>query len=267
MTFSSRIQCNDGKIIFMDKTIDRTILVRQKGHHRWLTFNNDFFQSIINLKHLAFPMLNYIPHLCFPLSKHQLEKTLICGIAGGAIIHFIQQYFPSQVLTLVEIDEVLIEIAKPYFLIETPILHQNAINYVVNSPVIDHIILDIFVDKNLPESLLQASFLRMCRAKARQTVSINLLCHSYPELISAVKTIRAQFSDQTICIIVDNHSNVICHGYSEKVQLSQQIEQALAETRINKPIWHPQLGTIVSLKKTQVYPTIKQFFTQVMPFE
>jgi hypothetical protein len=58
---------------------------------------------------------------------------------------------------------------------------------------------------------------------------------------------------------------VICHGYADKVQLSQQIQQALVEKRINKPIWHPQLGTVVSLKKTQVLPALKQFFTRVMP--
>ena len=44
-----------------------------------------------------------------------IESSLLIGLGGGAMVHYIHHYWPEQILDAVEIDPVIVDIAKNYF--------------------------------------------------------------------------------------------------------------------------------------------------------
>lgn len=65
--------------------------------------------------------------------KLKVQNILLLGLGGGSVIPILNKYFPHAQITAVEIDEMIIEIAKKYFAIQQfnnlTIIHDDAFEY------------------------------------------------------------------------------------------------------------------------------------------
>jgi spermidine synthase len=119
----------------------------------------------------------------FGISKNtQWNTILVLGVGGGTVIELLHGQFPKACITGVDIDTVIIDIAKKYFL-TGDIAYINftvadAMKFVrQHTSTYDCIIIDIFVGNEVPEFVKTTSFITLCkqRLSPNGAVCINYL--------------------------------------------------------------------------------------------
>ncbi|MFK7781506.1 fused MFS/spermidine synthase [Psychroserpens sp.] len=105
--------------------------------------------------------------LKFGLKKINLRRVnsiLLLGLGGGSVIETLRQDFNYQKqVTAIDIDPVIIEIAKKEYQLETnsntTIICEDALNFIKrNSSRFDLIIIDLFIDIHVPKPFLELPF-------------------------------------------------------------------------------------------------------------
>ena len=96
------------------------ILIQDEGSVRSLYFVRDsgeiVLETAIDLQKkesLQVPYTKgmFVSHAFIP----KIESSLLIGLGGGAMIHFIDHHWPDQKMIAVDIDPVIVDIAKNYF--------------------------------------------------------------------------------------------------------------------------------------------------------
>jgi len=91
-----------------------------------------------------------------------MDKVLILGMGGGTISHLISRNYPNTEIISVEYDEVMIDIAKKFFNIDSipnhRIINDDALrvviepeNYEISLGSLDVLIVDIFNGDKFPD--------------------------------------------------------------------------------------------------------------------
>ncbi|MCB0382726.1 MAG: fused MFS/spermidine synthase [Psychroserpens sp.] len=94
----------------------------------------------------------------------QINSILLLGLGGGSVIETLRQDFNYQKqITAVDIDPVIIEIAKTEYQLDnnsnTTIICEDALQFIKNNTYkFDLIIIDVFIDINVPKPFLELSF-------------------------------------------------------------------------------------------------------------
>ncbi|MBW6441937.1 hypothetical protein K0B04_03500 [Patescibacteria group bacterium] len=107
------------------------------------------------------------------------EKILILGMAGGTMAHLISRNYPDIKITSVEYDEVMIDIAKKFFNIDSipnhKILNENALKVVVEPEEYDMslgsfdvLIVDIFNGEKYPDLGKTGNFISAVKRLVRE---------------------------------------------------------------------------------------------------
>lgn len=110
------------------------------------------------------------------------NDILVLGVGGGTVIELLHGQFPKARITGVDIDTVIIDIAKKYFL-TGDIAYINftvadAMKFVQeNTSTYGCIIIDIFIGNEVPEFVKTTSFITLCkqRLSPNGAVCINYL--------------------------------------------------------------------------------------------
>jgi len=237
------------QLTFYHRTSLQSIFVYDNKQYRWLTFDNEFIQTIINKQKPYLPMLKYLPHQCVNLSlaENKHDSVLLLGAGGGAHLHYLAQYAPNCSIELVEINPVIVDIAQRYFGIKQKINLSDAYNYIKHSIKHDHILIDIFINKFIPEHILLSDFLYKCHEKSNKVISINLVSVNQKQTFNVLQVIRSFFYNRTLCLIVNKQSNIIIHIYKESKHLAD-VNKLWLQQRITKPIWQEPYGLVAQIK-------------------
>ncbi|GAA4278284.1 spermidine synthase [Aquimarina mytili] len=152
--------------------------------------------------------------LTFGLSKIEVSHTaeiLLLGLGGGSIIPVLQNRFNHQgKITAVEIDEIVIEIAKNEFNIcnskHLNIICEDASNYVKESTNLYQIIvIDIFIDQIVPELFYKEKFwqqsLRLLQSGGYILFNAGILLKD----TSKIESLKSKFTNN---ITWTEHNNV-----------------------------------------------------------
>jgi spermidine synthase len=94
--------------------------------------------------------------------KPDLERVLVLGLGGGTLIHLINQNFPNAFVHSVELDPVMVEVAKKHFDLDSVPNHKvivaDALKVVVDPESFniskfsfDVLIVDIYVGETYPD--------------------------------------------------------------------------------------------------------------------
>jgi len=118
----------------------------------------------------------------FGISSLEWQKVLVLGVGGGTVMELLHGQFPKAHITGVDIDPVIIDIAKKYFLTGNlgyvDFAVADAKEYVVkNTSKFDCLIIDIFIGNAVPEFVKTMSFITSCKQRLSQNgvVCINYL--------------------------------------------------------------------------------------------
>ncbi|MBR9845218.1 MAG: methyltransferase domain-containing protein [Algicola sp.] len=94
----------------------------------------------------------------------QINSILLLGLGGGSVIETLRQDFNYQKqITAIDIDPVIIDIAKTEYQLEnnanTTIICEDALQFIKNNTsTFDLIIIDLFIDIKVPKPFLELSF-------------------------------------------------------------------------------------------------------------
>ncbi len=98
------------------------------------------------------------------ISLHDVQSILLLGLGGGSVVDILKhEYHYTGKLTAIEIDPVIVQIAKEEFGITNTenmeIECMDAFDFVKKSTKnFDLVIVDIFIDKVMPDILLSPAF-------------------------------------------------------------------------------------------------------------
>lgn len=147
------------------------VLVTQGQHFRCMSFDRrNYFQSCMHREQPQVLVLEYTRGLVAGLRflDRAPQNMLLVGLGGGSIPKAVLQHFPQVRLDVVEIDPVVVQIARDWFGLQTSdrlriatadarVFVRQALN---RDQRYDLIMLDAFDNEYVPEHLLTVEFLQ-----------------------------------------------------------------------------------------------------------
>lgn len=117
--------------------------------------------------------------------RQNISSILVLGVGGGTVIEILAKRFPHAAITAVDIDPVIIKIAKEYFGIDkhsnVRLVHADANVFVEQlakkRAVFDIVVEDLFIGPKIPEFVSSTAFLGLLHAITRSggNILINYL--------------------------------------------------------------------------------------------
>lgn len=93
--------------------------------------------------------------------KFRPQNCLVLGIGAGTIISMMQKSFPRISITAVDIDPIMIKIAKEYFSVSTEMIEADAIIWAEKSDKkFDIVIVDLYIGRYNPKKARTYDFLK-----------------------------------------------------------------------------------------------------------
>ena len=185
----------------------------------------------------------------FFYQKTKIERILVMGVAGGAVLHMLRHFFSPNEIVGVESNPVHVSIGKRFFgLSQSPIklIEADAVNWLKNyqGEKFDMIVDDLFTEENgEPVSVVQANhqwFATMLKHLVKDGVIVRNFV-SKQELLDSAGLAHASTRKNFDSIFQFNNSyneNFVA-AYLRKASTSQQLRQHLMST----PGLNPSLKT------------------------
>lgn len=108
------------------------------------------------------------------------QSCLVLGIGGGTVLKIIKNIYPGCGITAVDIDPVIVRIARTYFQVpeNTKIIIEDAVSFVRHHKVrYDLIIVDLYIADLNPAGSRSNPFLKRLNALKKQRGIILYNCH------------------------------------------------------------------------------------------
>lgn len=231
---------------------DNGIQVYQNFFYRWLTFNNDDIQTLINRHRPHIPALTYIDPLSFGIRLNPMDCCLL-GLGGGAVPHAMNPYLKEHRMFAVENNAEIIDIAKKYFMIDRikslNILHQDAYDFVTYCDQrFGYLMIDLFNANSFPEHCNTQSFFLHCQ---RVLLPEGILAINLPNLReqwSIYQHISAIFNQCTVLLPTLRSTNTLlfaCNGTTT----TPLLELLKRNRRLKRLSWEPHWGYIAEMKR------------------
>jgi spermidine synthase len=187
------------------------IRIRDRGARRTLYFVRDSGQEVVetsidlkspHLLQIQYTRLMFVSLLYQP----EPEACLIVGLGGGAMVRFLNHFFPRVRVDVVEIDPVIVAIARQYFGTEprpgTRIFTEDGLTYLrQTSEHYDVIYMDAFLkpggdtdSTGVPLRLKAEAFLRSLHVRLRPGGLVVFNINASEETETDLATIRSAFS-------------------------------------------------------------------------
>lgn len=228
-------------------------VIESKGI-RQLIFGNTAIQSAINMnkpQELLIPYLHSLlqtQHFC-----SKAKKALLLGLGGGAMIHYLQHWYPKLHITAIESNRLIIQLAKAYFGIQPcrgklVIKNNDAESFLKQCPErFDLIYVDLYsanIDSNGPFS---HHFYHRClsRLSNNGAIGFNLVCYDKTQTHRAVSQLRQLFKNQTLTMPVQGTFNLVVIG-SKANDFQAIIERLVASNAIAIKHDTPTYGVIAT---------------------
>lgn len=162
---------SDAEIVHQEKSLYRNIIVEDTGKRRCLKFSlrkAEQTQSCMDLRnpeHVAIAFARMV--FAGLLVNTNPNSILVVGLGGGSIPAALNQIFPQSQITIVEIDEAVVRVAKKYFSFREnsnmKVVVSDGRVYIkragLRSETYDLIVLDAFNGDYIPEHMMTREFL------------------------------------------------------------------------------------------------------------
>lgn len=182
-----------------------------------------------------------------------LQRILLLGVGGGAVIRQLQCLVDYTSITAVEIDEQHLAVAKRWFGVDDPrvtMIHADAVRWLANyqGPPFDLIIDDLFGHS-------EGEPLRACALTALWTSSLHR--HLSDDGMLVVNCVDSRELKLAIPVLADSGFN---HGYRWMLPTYENAIGVLSSTAIRARDWsrHLETSDLTSASQRQARATIRR---------
>lgn len=226
------------RVTLEDKIIEIREIKRFQKIYRWMHFNNDIVQTVIDVKEPHRLVLAHMPVL-LDILKFNIgpNEILVMGLGGGALLHYLKRQLPQCNVTIVEIDSTVIALANRHFFLH--LIHDNFSIFnadvcdflKLNGKIFDSIIVDMYDVDQMPFCYHDIQFFQSVYSSLSENgvAAINLVCKMRSEFLEILQKIRCVFNNYTVCIPIKNYMNVIVYAFKAKLQFKQIMQLSQIE--------------------------------------
>lgn len=223
------------------------IKVYQNSIYRWLTFDNNIIQTLINRHFPANYSLRYIKAITF-LHRKLPGPSCLLGLGGGGIAHALGH---NTKLTAIEHNSNIVQIARDYFMSDTlknlEIIKEDANLFLKNCQnKYQHLIIDIYDATSFPSSCVNQEFFYNCKRVLNHDGILAINLASFNDYMSVIKLINTEFGNNQICIPIAKTANMIV--YVSKSSSSKYLLNLFEQSyEVKKLIWVDQFGYVAKI--------------------
>ncbi len=205
------------------------VFVYQQGQYRYLTFSDKNVQTSCLIKRPYELTANLQRSMVLSFDKDIDKEILMLGLGGGALLKYILHLSPKATVTVVEINQTVVKLARRYFYIDDypyQLKLMDAKDFLETAkPEYSFMIVDVFSSKpkdNLHTTcdLIDKVFHALSPEGA---ACFNVACYSKEDIESILKKMMKTFN-KVIALPIDNKQNLIIHAYKDKVRFNQQLK-------------------------------------------
>ncbi|MDP6635999.1 MAG: fused MFS/spermidine synthase [Phycisphaerae bacterium] len=221
-----------GKVLFEGKSkYNSSIMVVEdaKGVRKLIFDNNDVQQSAVKLSNPDRLQLRYTRVMPVALAVVEKPKRiLVVGLGGGSIPNFLHKRYPDTHIDVVDIDPMVVEVAKKYFgfredkTLRVHVADGRAFIENCKKPY-DIIFLDAYGAEDIPYALATREFLQAVRkaVTAKGVVVTNLMDAVSNRLYDSMVRTYIDVFDEVHVVDVRNSGNVILLALPHRPKLTK----------------------------------------------
>ncbi|MBT3199738.1 MAG: fused MFS/spermidine synthase [Phycisphaerales bacterium] len=244
------------KVLFQGKSEFNSsikVVENAKGLRTLIFDDNDVRQSTVKLgdpDRLELAYTRVMPVALAVVEKP--KRILIVGLGGGSIPNFLHKHYPNTHIDVVDIDPVVVEVAKKYFgfredkTLRVHVADGRAFIEKCKKPY-DIIFLDAYGAEEIPYALATREFLLAVRkaVTAKGVVVTNMMCRSSNSLYDSMISTYVNVFDEVHVVDVRNSGNVILLAMPYKPKLTKYILTRKANKLSRKQKFRFKLGNLV----------------------
>ncbi|MDR0779090.1 MAG: fused MFS/spermidine synthase [Pseudomonadales bacterium] len=210
------------RTVHQERSLYRNILVTEDDERRCMRFTitdlngqNQSCRFYDDHDKLVFPYAKMV--LASLMVQERPTRILIVGLGGGTLVHTYSTLFPEANITIAEIDEAVVGVAKQFFdYQETPLIHSETVDARVfvkrqglRGAQYDLVILDAFNGEYIPEHLMTAEFLEEVKKLLPETGMVVANTFSTSRLYSAESNTYRQVFGEIFNVRMEGTGNRI----------------------------------------------------------
>jgi spermidine synthase len=199
------------------------------GLRKLIFDDNDTKQSAVKLGEPGRLELRYTRVMPVALAAAEKSKRiLIVGLGGGSIPNFLHKHYPDTHIDVVDIDPVVVEVAKKYFgfrqdkTLRVHVADGRAFIEKCRKPY-DIIFLDAYGAEDIPYALATREFLQAVRKAVtpKGVVVTNLMSRSSNRLYDSMIRTYIDVFDEVHVVDIRNSGNVILLALPHRPKLTK----------------------------------------------
>lgn len=218
---------------------------------RWLKFDSEALQSVLNRWLPQKPELKYIKFL---ILAAQLLPNDCCmlGLGGGGVAHALSPFLRQSKLVIVENNAEVIELAKGYFMLNRlkniAVSHEDASVFMSkNACKFQHLLIDLFTANNFPAECSTEEFFAHCKQSLKPGGILAINLANSREHLAIFQLIQKQFLHATLVMPVPGKANLIV--FAQNCDTINSLLTLLKENRRLKELyWTSTWGNVGKLK-------------------
>ena len=227
------------RAIYVHDSVYHHLVVSQDDTCRYLRFGYGRVQGAMGLVDPIGLKVPYTAYLALGLVFTRPKRVLMIGLAGGAMVRFLKEYYLEVEVDVVEIDPEVVAVAKRYFGVQNGIHHRIYVEdgrvFVKQTPRrYDWVILDAFHADTVPHHLTTVEFMEEVKSLLQpQGVVTANIARLGPGILyrSMIRTL-AQVFPQVYLFPVPNRGNIVTVAtLLEKRRSGESIAEAIGQLK------------------------------------
>ena len=152
------------RAVYVHDSVYHHLVVSEDDTCRYLRFGYGRVQGAMELGDPVLMKVPYTAYLALGLVFTRPKKVLMIGLAGGAVVRFLQEFYPDVDVDVVEIDPEVVAVAERYFGVQNGVHHRihvgdGRVFVKQTSRRYDWVILDAFHADTVPHHLTTVEFM------------------------------------------------------------------------------------------------------------
>jgi spermidine synthase len=216
---------------------DEHVYVSESDGVRSLHLGSVTTQSAMRIRDPFALELNYTRGImCFLLFKANVKSMLTIGLGGGSVAKYVYKYCPDIMSTLVEINPVVIQMARNQFYVPEnddrfEVIEADGLQFLAEHPsATDVLLIDAFDSNGIPQNFCSQDFFDQCSVTLKSDgIMVINLWGSDKNFDIYLQRIENSFEHKVLIMRTGKPGNIIVFGFNKApnhLSLTKLLERA-----------------------------------------